>query len=111
MTLVVAVNANGTYMRIGGDEGDHHSFSTTTVDRDGPFKSKVGNTDSGQKLSGFVRPRHVVQGNPWIPLVIDGKWDAVTKKALQRHIGVRQNGLWTPWTTKNLQQALNDGKF
>jgi len=151
VALVVAVNANGTYVRIGGDEGNHHSYSTTTVDRDGPFRSKVGNTDSGQKLSGFVRPRRVGQGNPWIPLVVDGKWDAVTKRALQwklkvvqdgdfgpvsykalqrylhvavngnfdrgsinalqRHIGVRQNGLWTPWTTKNLQQALNDGKF
>ncbi|HEX4255472.1 MAG TPA: CHAP domain-containing protein [Streptosporangiaceae bacterium] len=151
VTLVVAVNANGTYLRIGGDEGNHHSFSTTTVDRDGPFKSKVGNTDSGQKLSGFVRPRRVGQSSPWVPLVVNGTFDAMTQRALQwklkvvqdgefgpvsmkalqrylhvpvtgdrdpnsinalqRHIGVRQNGKWTPWTTKNLQQALNDGKF
>ena len=152
VTLVVAVNtAHETYTRIGGDEGNHHSYSTTTVDRDGPFSYKKDSTDSGQKLSGFVRPRSIGQGNPWTPHAIDGKWDALTKKALQwkvkvvqdgdfgsvsckalqrylhvpvtgdrdtgtinalqRHLGIRQNGQWTPWTTKNLQQALNDGKF
>src|ERR1700744_1252763 len=107
VTLVVAVNANGTMMRIGGDEGDHTSFSTSTVDRDGPFRSAVGSTDSGQKLSGYVRPRGVGSGNPWIPLTVDGSLGPMTIRALQWKLRVAQDGTLGPITKKALQRYLH----
>lgn len=107
VTIVVAVNANGTMVRIGGDEGDHTSFATTTVDRDGPFKSAVGSTDSGQRLSGYVRPRGVGTGNPWIPLPVDGSFGAMTIKALQWKLGVTQDGDFGPMSQQALQRYLH----
>jgi hypothetical protein len=107
VTLVVAVNANGTMVRIGGDEGNHTSFATTTVDRDGPFKSAVGSTDSGQRLSGYVRPRGVGSGNPWIPLAVNGSFAGMTVKALQWKLGVSQDGDFGPTSKQALQRYLH----
>jgi hypothetical protein len=105
VTLVVAVNANGTMVRIGGDEGNHTSYSTTTVDRDGPFKAAVGSTDSGQKLSGYVRPHGT--GNPWIPLAVNGSFAATTIKALQWKLGVSQDGDFGPVSKQAFQRYLH----
>jgi hypothetical protein len=107
VTLVVAVNSNGTIVRIGGDEGNHTSYSTTTVDKDGPFRSAVGSRDSGQKLSGYVRPRGVGQGNPWIPLTIDGSFGPMTTRALQWKLKVTQDGTFGPGTKMAFQRYLH----
>ena len=35
----------------------------------------------------------------------------VTIRALQRHVGVAQDGFWGPMTTEGLQRTLNAGTF
>jgi hypothetical protein len=45
------------------------------------------------------------------PIAIDGRIGKETVKALQRHAGTVQDGVWQSATTKALQGKLNDGTF
>lgn len=107
VALVVAIYPNGTFDRIAGDEGNHTSFATSTVDRDGPFRSAVGSTDSGQTLSGYVAPRGSSSGNPYLPLAVDGVFGPLTTKALQWKLGVATDGIFGPITKEALQRYLH----
>jgi hypothetical protein len=42
---------------------------------------------------------------------VDGDIGPVTIRALQRHVGVAQDGFWGPMTTEGLQRTLNAGTF
>ena len=61
-------------VRIGGDEGNHSSFATTTVDRDGPFRSAIGSKTALQR---------------YLHVTANGNVDAGTIKALQKHVGAQ----------------------
>jgi hypothetical protein len=110
VTLVVAVNANGTYLRTPRRAGQsvdpprHRRQMGCDDERALQWKLKVVQDGDFGPVSYKALQRY-------LHVAVNGNFDPGSINALQRHIGVRQNGLWTPWTTKNLQQALNDGKF